>query len=181
MIRIIDLKSYLPPFLLEYKELNKILSVDNVYLQAVENTHWKLIDNRFFETCDTDGIARFEKMIGITPLDTDTLEDRIFRVKTKWNKELPYNYRYLIEQLESLVGASYDVDLDTANLTVTVRIGVGTNSMYDSVAEMLDGTLPCNIVWVLIQLYNTYNGLHKHSYSKLLNYTYEGLVETVIE
>ena len=40
-----------------------------------------MIDNRYITSCDEEGIARFEKILGVTPKSDDTLEDRICKIE----------------------------------------------------------------------------------------------------
>jgi hypothetical protein len=55
-------------------------------------------------TSDEHGIARREKILGIIPLDTDTLAERAYRVLVKWYDTYPYTRRNLIARLKRLVG-----------------------------------------------------------------------------
>lgn len=85
MIREVDLVSYLPEFLREYIELKKILDVQQPEVQLLEDLTEKLKDNQFILFADTQGIEKFEQMLKIQALDDDTLENRRFRIMSRWN------------------------------------------------------------------------------------------------
>ena len=90
MIREVDLVSYLPEFLREYIELKKILDVQQPEVQLLEDLTEKLKDNQFILFADTQGIEKFEQMLKIQALDDDTLENRRFRIMSRWNNKIPY-------------------------------------------------------------------------------------------
>lgn len=179
MIREIDLSQYLPPFLLEYKELKKILEIESAHLQELENTHWQLIDNRFITSCDEVGIARFENMLGITPDDDDTLSDRIFRVLSTWNKETPYNYKYLYTQMVILCGEG-NFTMSLNDMVLTIRLDLGSQKKYNMVLEVLDSIVPCAVLIDLDLLYNTHRTLSRFTHAHLASYTHAQLRSEVL-
>ena len=171
MIRQIDLKKYLPQFVVDYKELNAILDIENEYLNSIEGRHWRIIDNRFIQTCDAEGIARFESMLKIKPLANDTLNDRKFRVLSKWNRVLPYNYRYMYDQLTTLCGADgFKVELN--DLTLTVWIALTSANMKLDVEKFLDEIVPCNVVLSVLLLYNQHLLLAQYKHEELSTMTH---------
>lgn len=179
MIREIDLTQYLPPFLVEYKELKKILEVENARLQAIENIHWNMVDNRFILTADEYGIARYEKMMGITAQDNDTLDDRRFRIMSQWNKELPYNYAYLFTQLKTLCGDD-NFTMKIENMVLTIKIGLSSKKQYNAVAELLDAIVPCAVLIDLGLLYNTHEVLSGFTHAQLSVYNHRQLRSEVL-
>lgn len=62
MIREVDLVSYLPPFIAEYKETNITLTAENPEFVLVWNATDKTLKNEFIATADEYGISRFEKI-----------------------------------------------------------------------------------------------------------------------
>ena len=76
MIREVDLVSYLPPFLAEYKEINMALAAENPEFGFLWEAADRMLRNEFILSADEYGISRFEKMLGILPSASDTLENR---------------------------------------------------------------------------------------------------------
>lgn len=99
--------SYLPEFLREYIELKKILDVQQPEVQLLEDLTEKLKDNQFILFADTQGIEKFEQMLKIQALDDDTLENRRFRIMSRWNNKIPYTVQILRNKLETLCGTSF--------------------------------------------------------------------------
>lgn len=56
-------------------------------------------------TATEEGIARREKIYGIKPSDTATLEERRFALRLRAADSREYTEKYLRQQLDNLVGA----------------------------------------------------------------------------
>ena len=89
MIREMDLVSYLPVFMHNYREPAAALEAENEEFEIVWDTADRVLRNRFIETADEYGISRFEAMLGIYPSEEDTLELRRERVRSKWFDRIP--------------------------------------------------------------------------------------------
>lgn len=61
--RIVDLVSYLPHFLAEYKEINAALTAENPEFQITWDAAKRVLYNEFIETADEYGISRFENFL----------------------------------------------------------------------------------------------------------------------
>ena len=170
--RYINLKELLPLYLQEYKELAEIMDTETPEFRLLESQHNQLVNNRYISTCDENGIARFETILGITPKRNDTLEDRIFRCITKWNACLPYNYAFLVKKLKELCGDEYSVNLDFSGQTLTIKIGIAQKNQYDVVVDMLEEVVPCNLLLKTAQLYNRYMDLKPYPHIILAQFTY---------
>jgi len=181
MIRTIDISNYVPPFVAEYSEMEQIYSAESEVLQSIENEHWRAVDNRFFVTADEEGIARFEKLLDVNPLQNDTLKSRRFRIAAFWNSKLPYNWKFLIDKLVTLCGETgYEIEYANFKMKVTVEIGV--KNMINDVRTMLDNVLPCNIEWEVVQKYRTHEDIANLglTHGELAAYTHHELRNEVI-
>ena len=74
MIREVDLVSYLPPFMAEFKEIVATLEAENPEFALVWEAADRVLQNEFIETSDEYGISRWERILGVFPKTTDTLE-----------------------------------------------------------------------------------------------------------
>lgn len=148
MIREVDLVSYLPPFVQEYKEPVAALEAESPEFCAIWKTVDKVLRNRFISTADEYGISRFEKLLAVYPQSDDTLESRRSRVQSKWFSKLPYTMQTLIQKMIVLCGNSdfklaYDFDI---GYTLTVGTGLELCGQVEELESILDELLPCNIV-----------------------------------
>lgn len=148
MIREVDLVSYLPPFMQEYKELVAALEAESPEFCVIWRAVDKVLRNRFISTADEYGISRFEKLLGVYPQSDDTLESRRSRVQSKWFSKLPYTLQTLTQKIIVLCGSS-DFELtynfDTGYVVV-VETGLELCGQVEELESILDELLPCNIV-----------------------------------
>ena len=152
MIREVDLVSYLPDFMQEYKEPVKALEAENPEFVLVWKASDSILSNQFQATADEAGISRYEQILGITPGETDTLEMRKARVHDRWINKLPYTVRTLEDRLTELLGGdhfSLQSDFkDAYELVVTVYSI--NNDPENDIRYILDSMAPVNMVTKIV-------------------------------
>lgn len=147
MIRTVKLEHYLPPYIQEYREIWKLMQAENPEFQLANDESEKIKNNLFIESCDEKGISRFESIMGIFPLDTDTLESRISRVLTRWNEKLPYTYLYLLSKLNSLCGANnYEIVRNFNEYEMDITTHLELSGQVEELDYLLDSVIPANIL-----------------------------------
>ncbi len=182
MIREVELVSYLPDTLQAYWELRESLKAQNPEIQELEDLTEVMKDNLFILRCNEQGIGRFEKMLGMRPLDSDTLENRRFRVLSLWNNTIPYTIPVLQNKLETICGkGGYSLTILSEQYTVVVRVALKNKRNIEMVKDMLDGVVPANMVIDLSLLYNRHKALGEHTHVQLSARTYGQLRNEVLE
>ena len=149
MIREVDLVSYLPPFMADFKEVAVTLEAENPEFKIIWDAANQVLYNEFIATADEYGISRFEAILKILPSKEDTLESRRARVQARRFNAIPYTMKALISKLIALCGDN--------NFTITkqfdfYRLELETHlELYGQVDELeyiINTMLPCNIVVV---------------------------------
>ena len=170
MTREVDLVSYLPPFLAEFKEIAVALEAENPEFVLVWDAAERVLQNEFIETADEYGIARFEKILNILPSTEDTLESRRVRVQSHWFGTTPYTLSQIRDMLETLCGSgNCSVALVSNEYTLVVKIALAAKSNYTDVKALLERVVPVNMVIDLRQLYNTHAQLSIFTHAQLRN------------
>lgn len=147
MSREINLIDYLPPFLQGYREMQAIMTAENPEFQAVSDEGQVVLDNTFILYCNEDGIARFERMLGIYPLPTDTLESRQSRVLTRWNDAVPYTMKSFISKLAALQGnGNIQITIFKDQYKIQVITHLEKQGQQDDLAYLFKTVIPCNLV-----------------------------------
>ena len=82
--------NYLPYVVRDYAEFQGITGAEQPEFENAWAAVDDLLNNQFIKTAGNLGLSRWEKILGISPKGTDTLDDRRFRVLTRLNEELPY-------------------------------------------------------------------------------------------
>lgn len=89
------LQDYLPPILLKTYEFPLLCETEQPEIDRLRDAADAVLDAQFISTAGETAIARYEKIFGITPMDTDTLAERRFKVLAKINAQLPFSVRGL--------------------------------------------------------------------------------------
>lgn len=148
MIRTVNLLDYLPPFMREYRELQYIMSAEQPECQVLCDSSETVKDNQFITTSNENGIARFEKMLGITPVSGEPLSDRKAKALAKWIDSIPYTMEVLKKKLDALFGeGNHTETLDNANFTISVDVEISGSSLIQTLDELLTNILPANLLW----------------------------------
>lgn len=141
-----------------------------------------LLNNQFINTADENGLARWEKILDITPKGTDTLEERRFRILTRWNEELPYTLPQLRVILETLCGpGNYSADVERGTYILIVKVGLAAKNNFADVEALLERIVPQNMVFNVVQLYNTHLELSAYTHAQLSAYTHDQLRNEVLK
>lgn len=148
MLREVNLINYLPHFLQTYREIGHITTAENPEFQFLCDESERIKDNQFIQTCDIDGISRFEKLLGITPLSSDTLESRRSKVMLVWSFNVPYTMKCLFRKIHEICGDEYSVILDGYYLKIITHLYSfeDIENRCQLIREMLREIVPCNML-----------------------------------
>ena len=145
MIREVDLIEYLPYFLRNYKQFKYIFNVEDIELNKLFKLTETVKDRSFVNFADETGIKRFEKMLNITPLKNDSLNQRRIRILTKINDEIPYTMNAVKRKLDSIIGEdNYEISVKDFNFKVTVA--VSEPNLIETLEDYFKGVLPANML-----------------------------------
>lgn len=146
MVREVNLIGYLPEFIQEYREIKHIMNSEQPEIQKLEDETEIIKDNQFILTCDLNGITRFEKLLGITPLSDDTLESRKSRVISRWNDMIPYTYEVLRDKLNLICGEGNYLMIPNFNdYELEIMVSLPLCGQADELDYMLSYMVPANI------------------------------------
>ncbi len=180
-IREIELSEYLPGILKNIRELSAIMRVETPVVRELWQACEDCMNDQFIPEATENGISRREKMLGITPYATDTIEDRRFRLLTRYNENTPYTRRSLERMLTSLCGESgYELTIITSKFTVIVKVALIAKKQVDSIIDLLERILPYNMVFTVTLLYNTWEMVRPYTWGAASAKTWKELKEEVL-
>ncbi len=181
-MKTVKLLEYLPESLRDVKDIKVSLEAEDVKLTQFYTEIDKVMNNQFISTADVNRVKEWEGIMDITPLDSDTLDERRFRVRARYNEQVPYTYDTLTHNLGMLCGEDgYMIDLSVQDFTLTVKLDLGSKKKYAEVEDMLKRITPCNILISVGLLYNTNELLAEYTHAELSVYTHQYLREEVFE
>ena len=175
------LQDYLPPILLKTYEFPLLCDTEQPEIDRLRDAADAVLDAQFISTAGETAIARYEKIFDITPMDTDTLDERRFRVLAKINAQLPFSVRRLRQQLATLCGADgYKLELDGGKYTLTVKVALTAKRNQQAVEELLADIVPANMVCTTSLLYNQHADLTRFTHAQLALLTHFEIREEVL-
>ena len=173
-------KDYLPEELKKYKEFIAIGDTVDKQFDKLETDKSRVLLNGFIMTLDDYGCTRWEKMLHLVRRDSDSLEDRRFRIATKFLSQLPYTEKKLREMLTGLCGEDgYSLNVDILSECVQVRIQLSRRNQFNTVRHMLEEIVPLNLRLSVRLLYNTHRILSGYTHRQLSKFTHNQLKEEV--
>lgn len=175
------LQDYLPPILLKTYEFPLLCDTEQPEIDRLHDAADAVLDAQFLGTAGEYAIQRYEKIFGVVPQDTDTLDERRFKVLTRINTQLPFSVRRLRQQLETLCGADgYKLELDGDRYTLTVKVALTAKRNQQAVEELLADIVPANMVCTTSLLYNQHADLTRFTHAQLALLTHFEIREEVL-
>ena len=175
------LNEYLPSILLKTYEFPLLCDTEQREFDRLNTAVGEVLDAQFVSTAGERGIERYEQIFSIVPQDTDTLDERRFRVLAKINAQLPFSVRRLRQQLETLCGADgYELELDGDRYTLTVKVALTAKRNQQAVDELLADIVPANMVCTTSLLYNQHADLTRFTHAQLALLTHFEIREEVL-
>lgn len=150
MTRDVELISYLPPFVAEYKEIKETLTAENPEFKFLWDATNRILYNEFIGTADEYGIRRYEQLLKIYPSKEDTLESRRDRIMARWMKSLPYTQKMMIEKLISICGENNFIIIKKYDeYRIEIEISAETYGQVEELENTIGAMIPVNIILVL--------------------------------
>lgn len=140
------------------------------------------INDCFIETARESVLARWEKIVGVVPLSTDTLEERRNRVLYLLQITLPYTERRLKKVfLAQIVGeGNYQVTVDPIISTIEVLINPAKQAQWNDVIQMLDTILPCNMELIVGNMGTPHSVMEEYSHDELGAFSHDQITNELM-
>lgn len=145
--RVVELSEYVPEFLREYAELQELYHGQEDELKKLYQGIDHLWNVSLLKSAGPDGIRRYEKLLGIASDSRLSLEERRARVLMKWNRQLPYTMRKLVEQLKLWSGEE-PFTVDTSGFKqykLRIEVYNQTVAALRAIKENVDQMIPANL------------------------------------
>ncbi len=173
-----QLYDYLPFFVYntkEFKELFKILQpkIDSLFIETD-----KILTDMFVLGCSEYATKRYEKIVGIMPKLTDSLEKRQLDILAIYNEVPPFTYERLEEMLEALLGKDgFKMSLDIPSYYLKIVLKRDKLQFIKQVNDMLERIVPVNIILDYSIDWNTWSDLKPFTWGTLLSATWKEVRE----
>lgn len=172
---------YLPNVLKELEEFKQIMLVEQKQMNELWDVIYNILDEAFADTAESIGLKRWETILNITPLDTDSVEVRRMRIHGRMLEDAPYTWNSFKQMLSGLCGEDgYTLQLKSKEYTLVIKVALTSKKVKDEVAKMADRVVPANLILDIDLLYNTYELLKQMTWEQAAERTYQRLRDEVI-
>ena len=134
---------YLPPVLRSVMEFVATTDAQQPEIERAWDALNLVMDNQFIDTATNEGVTMWEKELNITPLNTETLEDRKRRIKAAWAYGVVYTYNWLVDWLKTSCGETNR--LPTIN-AYTLHVALPASADYMGVLENMRRYISANVL-----------------------------------
>lgn len=169
-----NLIDYLPCVLQEVREMQALIAAEQPEFEMLWAAVGNVFDDQFIIDATSSGVARWESILGIAAKPADSLGVRKTRVLDRLNMERSYSLIWLTEQLEILCGKdNYSILLMNDIYTLQVRVAQKAQCTLEEISELLDRSVPANMVIDLSLIYSEHEALKIYTHNHLAEYTHE--------
>lgn len=167
-----DLILMIPEWFQRVIEFPEIMKAWEYALDQFDGNLNQVWDNQYIQTCDSDTLSLYEKLLGIIPSGTDSLEYRRAVVMQKYSMTVPFSIGFLKSMLSQIYGDN-SVSVDAINSALLVMLYESANENLDSVWQLLYDIVPAHIAITLIKQLSIliedtgYAGSYINSYSRV--------------
>ena len=133
-----------PEIIVAIPDIKQIYDINDDQIFELNEAVEQLDNDIFFSSMGEERTARWEKILGITPPDNYSLEDRRIKVHLKVLEKVPYSYRVLKSKLNTILGeGTYALTINNNVLGFTCS--VLEQDTFNNVIEMLEDIVPLNM------------------------------------
>lgn len=169
------------PVLREFGEYKALMEAEQQQIDTLWNLAHAFLDEALVDRATGEGLKRWEKILGITCLDTDEVRVRRLRIQAKIMEDVPYTEAVLRNILTGLCGEeNYTIDVKYEEYRVTIRVALVSKKMKDEVITMAERVVPANMILDIDLMYNTYGILGGYTHRQLREYTHRQLRNEVL-
>lgn len=170
-----------PELIERIPDIAEIYAINDEQADELDRVLESLEANIFISTMNEEKTKRWEAILSLKPKDTDSLDDRRFRVRSKVLEKLPYSYRVLLRKLEALCPDGVELIVNNAEENVVVRVALKSRAMTEEIDSMLDAILPLNMTYLVIIMFNSWGMFMNRTWEQMQKMTWKIMREKVLE
>lgn len=107
------LLEYLPPFLREYYGFKQLCKSGDIEVSSIDKAVDWNFDSAFISDCDATVLSKYERLLGIIPTSSQSIENRRNMVLLQWNTVASMTLSQFISKLQEYCGKD-NIYVDTS-------------------------------------------------------------------
>ena len=163
-----------PEVVLGIKEVKAAIDAGDTVADVMENSLEELDGNTAVSSAYLSGIEHREKVLGIQPSDTVSLEGRRLEVLLRWYDTPLYTETTLRRKLDSVLGAGkYDLTIDLDKKLASCQIELTQRHMFTSVQDLFEQMIPLDYSVYVTLRYCQHHELGQYTHAELETRTHD--------
>ncbi len=144
------LLEYLPPFLREYYEFKQLCKSGDIEVSSIDKAVDWNFDSAFISDCDATVLSKYERLLGIIPTSSQSLENRRNKVLLQWNTVASMTLPQFISKLQEYCGKD-NIYVDTSReLFYQLVLWLNIHKVdVPIIKDFVDTWLPMNVNYTL--------------------------------
>lgn len=173
------LLDYLPPFMQNVKEINKIMTINNPEVEVLYQYVEDILNSMYVMETNYYTITLYENMLDVIPKLTDTLLKRQEDILAIYNYLAPFTYEILLGMLDDLCNiGGYKSELIYKDFLLLIELNIENIYLEETVNQLLEKVVPMNILFELTIDYNVWIDLLDNSWLQASKYTWDNIKES---
>lgn len=165
----------------DIREMKEIVNSEDDEIIFAKDEVSNIFSDQYIAEATQNGTSHYEKMLGIIPKLTDSLDTRRFRILSRYNETLPYTLPKLKTALDTLCGKDgYSMEVFYSEFYIKVMVELTVKGMFEEVRKLLERMVPMNMVLDLGLLYNQHNTFRPLTHNKMAEINHLSLREEPI-
>ena len=159
------LLDYLPYFMQDVEEIKKIMHISEPEIENIDKNIEKILNDFFVIGASEIGTKHYEKMLGIIPKLTDSLEKRQYDILILYNQTLPFTLETLKEKLNAICGENgYTLNMIYDKFILDIKLALNKKELFLTVNNLLEKIVPVNLILNINVDYNIWRDLGKYKW-----------------
>lgn len=145
--RIINLATFLPPVSRDSKDIQELMRIEDVELQALWDAMCDIFYNQFISTMTAYGLQQWETIFDVMPKASDTLQDRRTRILQLLMGTRPYTTLSFQRILDSIYGpGNVTIHVNNDRYEFWLDISGDVLNKANSIREFVEIIVPKNLL-----------------------------------
>jgi len=174
------LVDYLPEIMREIREISCIMQAQGDEIKFVGQAVNRSLDNTFAESADLDGILRFERLFGVIPKSSQSIEERRTELLNRLHDRVPYTYNTLDAMLLDLYGydgrARHSLKVNYGLYAVTIFLDKCLEESVSVIRCFVRQRIPANMTLEILLVFIRQKDLKKYTHGELKSRTHLGIM-----